>query len=116
MLKRPELSYEQLAVIDIQRPELEREVWEQAALQIKYEGYIKQQLNQVEQFKKLEKRLLPENIDYSEVRGLRIEAMQKLNNIKPLSIGHASRIAGVSPADISVLLIHLEQMKGRNNG
>ncbi|MEA5082795.1 MAG: tRNA uridine-5-carboxymethylaminomethyl(34) synthesis enzyme MnmG [Lachnospiraceae bacterium] len=116
LLKRPELSYEQLAVIDIQRPELEREVWEQAALQIKYEGYIKQQLNQVEQFKKLEKRLLPENIDYSEVRGLRIEAMQKLNNIKPLSIGHASRIAGVSPADISVLLIHLEQMKGRNNG
>ncbi|MDD3570838.1 MAG: tRNA uridine-5-carboxymethylaminomethyl(34) synthesis enzyme MnmG [Lachnospiraceae bacterium] len=116
LLKRPELSYEQLAVIDTKRPQLEREVWEQAALQIKYEGYIKQQLNQVEQFKKLEKRLLPENIDYSEVRGLRIEAMQKLNNIKPLSIGHASRIAGVSPADISVLLIHLEQLKGRHNG
>lgn len=116
LLKRPELSYEQLAVIDTNRPQLEREVWEQAALQIKYEGYIKQQLNQVEQFKKLEKRLLPEDIDYSEVRGLRIEAMQKLNNIKPLSIGHASRIAGVSPADISVLLIHLEQIKGRNNG
>lgn len=116
LLKRPELSYEQLAVIDANRPQLEREVWEQAALQIKYEGYIKQQLNQVEQFKKLEKRLLPEDIDYSEVRGLRLEAIQKLNNIKPLSIGHASRIAGVSPADISVLLIHLEQMKGRNNG
>ncbi|MGE4214598.1 MAG: tRNA uridine-5-carboxymethylaminomethyl(34) synthesis enzyme MnmG [Anaerotignaceae bacterium] len=116
LLKRPELSYEHLAVIDINRPQLDREVWEQAALQIKYEGYIKQQLNQVEQFKKLEKRLLPESIDYSDVRGLRIEAMQKLNNIKPLSIGHASRISGVSPADISVLLIHLEQIKGRNNG
>lgn len=116
LLKRPELSYEALAVIDTNRPQLEREVWEQAALQIKYEGYIKQQLNQVEQFKKLEKRLLPESIDYSDVKGLRIEAMQKLNNIKPLSIGHASRIAGVSPADISVLLIHLEQIKGRNNG
>ncbi|HCT64330.1 MAG TPA: tRNA uridine-5-carboxymethylaminomethyl(34) synthesis enzyme MnmG [Lachnospiraceae bacterium] len=116
LLKRPELSYTKLAAIDTNRPQLEREVWEQAALQIKYEGYIKQQSNQVEQFKKLEKRLLPENIDYSDVRGLRLEAIQKLNNIKPLSIGHASRIAGVSPADISVLLIHLEQIKGRNNG
>lgn len=116
LLKRPELSYEKLAVIDENRPALDREVWEQAALQIKYEGYIKQQLNQVDQFKKLEKRLLPETMDYAQVKGLRIEAIQKLNNIKPLSIGHASRIAGVSPADISVLLIYLEQMKGRKNG
>ena len=115
LLKRPELSYEGLKEIDHERPVLEKEVWEQASLQIKYEGYIKQQLNHVEQFKKLENRLLSETIDYSNVRGLRIEAMQKLSNIKPSSIGHASRIAGVSPADISVLLIYLEQLKGKNN-
>ena len=115
LLKRPELSYEALKEIDPDRPVLEKEIWEQASLQIKYEGYIKQQLNQVEQFKKLENRLLPENIDYSEVRGLRIEAMQKLCSIKPSSIGHASRISGVSPADISVLLIYLEQLKGKTN-
>ena len=115
LLKRPELSYEGLKEIDLERPILEKEVWEQASLQIKYEGYIKQQLNHVEQFRKLENRLLSETIDYSDVRGLRIEAMQKLSNIKPLSIGHASRIAGVSPADISVLLIYLEQLKGKNN-
>jgi len=115
LLKRPELNYEVLGEIDENRPELDSEVWEQAAIQIKYEGYIKQQLNQVNQFKKLEKRLLPENMDYSLVKGLRLEAIQKLNDIKPRSIGHASRIAGVSPADISVLLIYLEQMKGKND-
>ena len=115
LLKRPELSYEVLGEIDENRPELDSDVWEQAAIQIKYEGYIRQQLNQVEQFKKLEKRLLPENMDYSLVKGLRLEAIQKLNDIKPRSIGHASRIAGVSPADISVLLIYLEQMKGKND-
>ena len=115
LLKRPELTYELLGEIDKNRPELPREVWEQAAIQIKYEGYIRQQLNQVEQFKKLEKRLLPENIDYKNVKGLRIEATQKLNDIRPSSIGHATRIAGVSPADISVLLIYLEQMKGKTN-
>jgi len=114
LLKRPELNYELLGEIDDQRPSLDSEVWEQAAIQIKYEGYIKQQLNQVNQFKKLEKRLLPENMDYSLVKGLRLEAIQKLNDIKPRSIGHASRIAGVSPADISVLLIYLEQMKGKS--
>ncbi|MGL4790597.1 MAG: FAD-dependent oxidoreductase, partial [Anaerotignaceae bacterium] len=115
LLKRPELTYEMLGEIDKDRPCLDSEVWEQAALQIKYEGYIRQQLNQVDQFKKLEKRLLPESLDYTDVKGLRIEAIQKLNNIKPQSIGHASRISGVSPADISVLLIYLEQTKGRAN-
>lgn len=111
LLRRPELTYELLSEIDTERPSLSREVWEQASLQIKYEGYIKQQENQVEQFKKLEKRLLPENIDYSLVRGLRIEAAQKLSDIRPLSLGHASRIAGVSPADISVLMIYLQTHK-----
>ncbi|MCI8342586.1 MAG: tRNA uridine-5-carboxymethylaminomethyl(34) synthesis enzyme MnmG [Firmicutes bacterium] len=111
LLRRPELTYEILEEIDTERPVLEREVWEQASLQIKYEGYIKQQKNQVEQFKKLEKRILPENIDYSLVKGLRIEAAQKLGAVRPASLGHASRIAGVSPADISVLLIYL-QMNG----
>ena len=112
LLKRPELNYEVLGEIDADRPVLDSEIWEQAAIQIKYEGYIKQQMNQVNQFKKLEKRLLPDNIDYSEIKGLRLEAAQKLNDIRPNSIGHASRIAGVSPADISVLLIYLEQLKG----
>lgn len=111
LVKRPELSYEDLKAIDQDRPSLEKEVWQQAALQIKYEGYIKQQLNKVSQFKKLEKRLLPEDLDYSQIKGLRIEASQKLTAMKPASIGHASRIAGVSPADISVLLVYLEQMK-----
>ena len=115
LLRRPELTYEALGEIDADRPSLSREVWEQAALQIKYEGYINQQAQRVEQFKKLEKRLLPDSLDYSSIKGLRIEAAQKLNEIKPNSIGHASRIAGVSPADISVLLIYMEQMKGRND-
>lgn len=116
LLKRPELTYEDLAEIDPDRPALPQEVWQQAAIQIKYEGYIRQQKQQVEQFKKLEKRLLPEDLDYHEVKGLRLEAIQKLNAIKPSSIGHASRIAGVSPADVAVLLIHLEQKKGNTHG
>lgn len=114
LLRRPELTYEELGEIDYDRPILDSEVYEQAAIQIKYEGYIKQQLDSVNRFKKLEKRLLPENLDYNDVKGLRLEAIQKLNDIKPSSIGHASRIAGVSPADISVLLIYLEQLKGKN--
>ena len=112
LIKRPELNYFKLKSIDPNRPEnLDYEVYEQVNIQIKYEGYIRQQLNQVEQFKKLENRLLPEEIDYSTVSGLRLEAQQKLNAIRPVSIGHASRIAGVSPADISVLLVYMEQMK-----
>ena len=83
----------------------------QVEIQIKYEGYIKLQEDQVEKFKKLEKKLLPENINYEDIKGLRIEARQKLNKIRPNSVGQASRISGVSPADISVLLIYLEQIK-----
>ena len=115
LIKRPELDYYKLKPIDKKRPEnLDAEVEEQVNIQIKYEGYIKQQLNQVEQFKKLENRLLPEDMDYSTISGLRIEAQQKLNAMRPASIGHASRIAGVSPADISVLLVYMEQMKRSN--
>lgn len=111
LIKRPELDYEKLAPIDGERPELPMDVREQVNIQIKYEGYIGQQLKQVEQFKKLENRKLPENMDYQSIQGLRIEAKQKLDAIRPASLGHASRITGVSPADISVLLIYLEQQK-----
>lgn len=111
LMKRPELDYFKLAEIDKERPELSDEIQQQVNIQIKYEGYIKQQLNQVEQFKKLETKRLPDTIDYESIQGLRIEARQKLSAIRPESIGHASRISGVSPADISVLLVTLEQMK-----
>jgi tRNA uridine 5-carboxymethylaminomethyl modification enzyme len=111
LLRRPELNYEELAVIDEGRPELPFSVREQVELSVKYEGYIKRQMMQVEQFKKLEGKKLPAALDYNNVQGLRIEARQKLNQIKPGSIGQASRISGVSPADISVLLIYLEQMR-----
>lgn len=111
LIKRPELNYEKLAPIDEARPELPTDVREQVNIQIKYEGYIGQQLKQVEQFKKLENRKLPENMNYQNIQGLRIEAKQKLDAIRPTSLGHASRITGVSPADISVLLIYLEQQK-----
>ena len=111
LIKRPELDYYKLAPIDRERPKLPKEVTEQVNIQVKYEGYIRQQLNQVEQFKKLENRLLPEDIDYKELSNLRIEAKQKLDAIRPRSIGQAARITGVSPADITALLIHLEQMK-----
>ena len=111
LIKRPELDYEKLAPLDKERPELPAPVREQVNIQIKYEGYISQQLKQVEQFKKLENRLLPEDLDYETIQGLRLEARQKLNAIRPRSMGHASRITGVSPADISVLLIYMEQQK-----
>ena len=111
LIKRPELDYEKLAPLDKERPKLPAPVREQVNIQIKYEGYISQQLKQVEQFKKLENRLLPEDLDYETIQGLRLEARQKLNAIRPRSMGHASRITGVSPADISVLLIYMEQHK-----
>lgn len=111
LLRRPEISYEDLAEIDENRPELSYAVQEQASIAVKYEGYIKRQLMQVDQFKKLEKRLIPKNINYNEIHGLRLEARQKLSKIKPDSVGQASRISGVSPADISVLLIYLEQIR-----
>ena len=111
LLKRSELSYEKLAEIDENRPLLDDEVAEEVEIQVKYEGYIKLQEEQVEKFKKLEQKLLPENIDYKNIKGLRLEARHKLDKIKPSSIGQASRISGVSPADISVLLIYLEQIR-----
>lgn len=111
LLKRTELDYEKLEPIDENRPELTLQEKEEVEIQIKYEGYIKMQEAQVEKFKKLETKLLPENIDYEQINGLSLEARQKLNKFKPRSIGQASRISGVSPADISVLLIYLQVNK-----
>ena len=109
LIRRPELSYEDIAEIDPEREELPADVIEQINIEIKYEGYIERQQRQVEQFAKLERRKLPEDFDYSQVSGLRREAIQKLNLYKPVSIGQASRISGVSPADISVLLVYLKK-------
>lgn len=109
LIRRPELSYNQVAELDPQRPSLSREVTNEVEINIKYEGYIKRQFQQVEHFKKLEYRKLPMDMDYQQIEGLRLEARQKLNAVKPASIGQASRIAGVTPADISVLLIYMEQ-------
>jgi tRNA uridine 5-carboxymethylaminomethyl modification enzyme len=111
LLKRTELKYEYLKEIDENMPNLTKVEQEEVEIQVKYEGYLKLEEQQVEKFKKLEEKKLDENIDYDKIQGLRIEARQKLNKIKPLSVGQASRISGVSPADISVLLIYLEQMK-----
>lgn len=111
LIRRPELSYDALEPIDKNRKSLPSEVREQVNINIKYDGYIKRQMKQVEQFKKLEKRRIPENLDYNNVKSLRIEAKQKLTEIRPSSIGQASRISGVSPADISVLLVYLESMR-----
>lgn len=113
LLKRTEITYDCLQQIDDNRPKLPKEVTEEVEIQVKYEGYIKLQEAQVEKFKKLEKKVLPKEINYQEIKGLRIEARQKLDKIKPNSVGQASRISGVSPADVSVLLIYLEQLKGK---
>lgn len=110
LIRRPELCYEDLAEIDPERPELKYDVVEQVNISIKYDGYIKRQMKQVKEFKKLENKKLPEHFDYDQVNSLRIEAKQKLNLYQPVSVGQASRISGVSPADISVLLVYLEQM------
>lgn len=109
LIRRPQLSYEKLKPFDINRPELPREVWEQAEIQIEYDGYITKQLALVEQMRKLESKPLSKDLDYTNIKGLRLEAIEKLNKIKPISIGQASRISGVSPADISVLVIYLQQ-------
>ena len=111
LIKRPELDYERLAPLDAGRPSLPADVCEQVNIEIKYEGYIKRQMQQVIQFKKTEGRHLPENFDYSQVKSLRLEAIQKLNKIQPATIGQASRISGVSPADISVLLVYFAREK-----
>ncbi|MDO4396403.1 MAG: tRNA uridine-5-carboxymethylaminomethyl(34) synthesis enzyme MnmG [Clostridia bacterium] len=111
LLKRPEVTYENLKEIDKDREELSSHAINQLEVQIKYEGYISKQLTQIERFKKLENKALDENFDYEEIEGLRLEAIQKLNQIKPRSVGQASRISGVSPADINVILVYLEKMR-----
>ena len=111
LLKRTEIDYEKLAKIDKERPILTKQEKDEVEIQIKYEGYIKMQEAQVEKFKKLESKILPENMDYEELKGISLEGRQKLNKFKPHSIGQASRISGVSPADVSVLLVYLEQLK-----
>ena len=111
LIRRPELSYEMLAPIDPERKPLSKEIIDQVDINIKYEGYITRQLKQVEQFKKLEEKHIPDFIDYDAIKGLRIEARQKLSLIRPASVGQASRISGVTPADVSVLLIYMEQLR-----
>ncbi|MGN0459987.1 MAG: tRNA uridine-5-carboxymethylaminomethyl(34) synthesis enzyme MnmG [Ruminococcus sp.] len=111
LLKRPQINYECLLPVDVDRPNIDRNIFEQVEIEIKYEGYINKQLEQVEKMRKLEKKKLPENVDYTTVTGLRLEAQEKLNKVKPENIGQASRISGVSPADISVLLIWLSQKR-----
>ena len=114
LIRRPELDYDKIAPLDSDRPDLPQEVTDQVNILIKYDGYIARQIKQVEQFKKLEKKRLPQNFDYNTISGLRIEAQQKLNLYQPSSIGQASRISGVTPADTSVLLVYLEQLKYLN--
>ena len=109
MIRRPQLSYEILTPFDIDRPDLPDDVFEQVEIDLKYAGYIKRQIAQVAEMRRLEVKIIPENIDYNSVVGLRLEAREKLNKIRPHSIGQASRISGVSPADISVLLIYLKK-------
>ena len=115
LLKRPEVTYENLSEIDRDRPELSSHAINQLEVQIKYEGYINKQLNQIEKFKKLENKPLDENLYYDEIEGLRLEAIQKLNQIKPRSVGQASRISGVSPADINVILVYLEKQRRKKH-
>lgn len=114
LLKRPQITYDCLREFDVNRPDIDEEIFEQIEVEIKYEGYIKKQLSQIEAMKRLESKKLPANVDYSQVVGLRLEAVEKLNLVKPENIGQASRISGVSPADISVLLIWLKQRSQRS--
>ena len=111
LIRRPQVTYEDIAPFDVNRPQLPRAVTEEVEIQIKYAGYLARQEKQVAEFKREESRRLPENLDYNAIAGLRLEARQKLSEIRPMSIGQASRISGVSPADIAVLLIWLEQNK-----
>ncbi|MEA4826713.1 MAG: tRNA uridine-5-carboxymethylaminomethyl(34) synthesis enzyme MnmG [Clostridium sp.] len=115
LIKRPELNYFMVSSLDNERQELPQDIQEQVNTMSKYEGYIQKQLEQVEQFKKMENKLIPEKFDYKEIRGLRTEAIQKLDKMKPVNLGQASRISGVSPADISVLLVALEQFNRKSN-
>lgn len=115
LIRRPELNYDLLASLDPERPELHPEIREQVNINIKYDGYITRQMKQVEEFKRLENKRLSPDLDYEKISGLRLEARQKLNKLKPVSIGQASRIQGVSPADISVLLVYLESIKAKSS-
>ncbi len=108
LLKRPQLDYENMAKFDTYRPILKKSIIFVAQTEIKYEGYVKKQLQEVARQEKLEQKPLPSDLDYTKIKGLRIEAQQKLNKVKPLTLGQASRISGVSPADVSVLLIYFE--------
>jgi tRNA uridine 5-carboxymethylaminomethyl modification enzyme len=116
LVRRPQLSYGGLKPFDPERPELSPAVQEAVEVQVKYAGYIQRQLKQVEQFKKEESRLLPQDIDYSAIQGLRLEARQKLGEIRPMNLGQASRISGVSPADLAVLMVYLELRSKEENG
>ena len=116
LIRRPQIGYEDLAPFDSQRPELPRAVAEEVEISIKYEGYIKKQLAQVEEMRRLEGTTLPEDMVYSSIQGLRLEAREKLDLVRPINLGQASRISGVSPADISVLIIYLEQKKQEGKG
>lgn len=118
MLRRPQISYKDLSPVDKNRPDLHRSVFEQVEIEVKYAGYIKKQLDRVEQMERMQEKDLPSDIDYKEITGLRLEAQEKLNLIKPRNIAQASRISGVSPADISVLIIWLtrNQKKGGAQG
>ena len=116
LIRRPELDYEMLAVIDKDRPALDEQVTEQVNINIKYEGYIKRQLQQIAQFKKLEKKLIPEDLNYDDIKSLRKEACQKLKELRPVNVGQAGRISGVSPADINVLVVYIEQYHRSKNG
>ena len=111
ILKRPEISYDDAAAIDDERPVLSEHQKTMMEVQIKYTGYIEKQQQQIEKFKRLEDKKLPQDFDYESIDGMRIEARQKLNQFKPLSVGQASRISGVTPADINVILIHLEKLR-----
>ena len=115
LICRPEFDYESLAEIDSERSELPKDVIEQVEITIRYEGYIQRQERQVEQFKKLEKRLIPDDINYDDVSSLRLEARQKLEKFRPKNIGQASRIGGVNPADVSVLIIYLDSINRGNS-
>jgi tRNA uridine 5-carboxymethylaminomethyl modification enzyme len=116
LLKRPEIHYAMLKELNASFPLLSREVEEQVEIEVKYAGYIEKQQSQVEKFQKMEKRWIPEEINYDEVKGLRVEAREKLKKLQPRSIGQASRISGVSPADLSLLLLYLEQLARRRQG
>ena len=115
LLKRPSISYDSLAPIDTSRPDLPREVFEQVEISIKYEGYIKRQEAQIKEMRRLEKKIIPAHTDYETITGLRLEAAEKLSKIRPHNVGQASRISGVTPADISVLLIYLTKAGEEND-